>query len=167
MVSMGGQPDVASTAWGASGSGGAPAPTEAGGTAAAVSHPLASIAAGAVPPSPDSNTPPQVINGKPAEHKEALGQAAKNGEQQPQSLGSPASPTAAAAAHAVHEHAHADAKLLAEIRVEMERQRGKMTLERRRQVAARLMEHKARRSGFGVQELGVSVCGWDRGHLCK
>ncbi|KAG2425082.1 hypothetical protein HXX76_013991 [Chlamydomonas incerta] len=143
MVSTGGQPDAAST-------GAVAAPATLG--VAAVAHPLAPSPAPAVAQSPHANAPPAgAANGKPKEAAaNTNSKAASNGEQQTHSPGSPASPLDSSPANAphVHAHAHADAKLLAEIRAEMERQRGRMTLERRRQVAARLLEHKNREDTF-------------------
>ncbi|GFR41754.1 hypothetical protein Agub_g2509 [Astrephomene gubernaculifera] len=59
--------------------------------------------------------------------------------------------------------ATADAKLLAALRAEMESTRGKLTLERRKELAARLLEHKDRDDTFftrlskRLEEAGVSL----------
>ncbi|KAG2452157.1 hypothetical protein HYH02_003189 [Chlamydomonas schloesseri] len=141
MVSTGGQPNATAP-------GGIGAPPQETAQPAADEHPLAPTAAEeAATPAPCANAA-QALNGKRIDPSEAKGfMAASTGAQRPpQSPASPASPPSAAAAATAH--AHADAKLLAEIRSEMERQRGKMTLERRRQVAARLLEHKNREDTF-------------------
>lgn len=73
----------------------------------------------------------------------------------------PASPTArqAPGAHGAGTN-HADAKLLAAIRHELESSRGHLSVQRRRELAARLMEHTVRElqgAGWGLGVLQAST----------